>query len=246
MQKYVLAQFAAFSVLIGLLGMAAFGLLLWDFQDPGSFKVWGLYPGDMTRNLLLLLGFGVQQIVMARPWFKRGWRLLVPPALERSFYVMFTGIVLLMIAALWTPTDPPLYDLRHTTWEWPLHLLAALGLPVIALAAWGQGGLELIGVDALRGILKGETAPRERPFTTPHIYQWVRHPLYFGMLLLFWVTPAMTHDHLLFAEVMTAYILLGAALEEDDLIRRYGDAYRAYRRRVPMLLPWRAWRRKDR
>jgi methanethiol S-methyltransferase len=115
---------------------------------------------------------------------------------------------------------------------------------VIAVAGIGQGGLDLIGGGALRRIWKGGPADVERPFATPNLYRVVRHPLYLGMLLLFWVTPAMTHDHLLFAEVMTAYILLGAALEEEQLVRRYGDAYRAYRREVPMLLPWRGWRRK--
>jgi methanethiol S-methyltransferase len=244
MQRFVLVQFAAFAVLIGLLGMAAFGLLLWDFQDPGSFKVWGLVPGDMGLNLAVLLLFGVQHSVMARPGFKRVWTRLVPADLERSLYVMFSGVMLLLIAGLWTPTDPPLYDLRGTAWQWPIHLLAGLGGVVIAVAGIGQGGLDLIGVDALRRIWKGAPADVTRPFATPNLYRVVRHPLYLGMLLLFWVTPAMTHDHLLFAEVMTAYILLGAALEEEQLVRRYGDAYRAYRREVPMLLPWRGWRRK--
>lgn len=243
MQKIVLVQFAAFSVLIGLVGMAAFGLLLWDFQDPGSFKVWGLYAGDMGLNLVLLLLFGVQHSVMARPAFKRVWMRLIPAALERSFYVMFTGFLLLLIAALWTPTDPPLYDLRGTVWQWPLHLLAASGVLVIAIAALGQGGLDLIGMAALLAILRGGDPAPERPFATPHLYRVVRHPLYLGLLLIFWATPAMTHDHLLFAEVMTAYLLVGAVMEEGELVRRYGDQYRAYRRDVPMLLPWR-WRRK--
>jgi methanethiol S-methyltransferase len=243
MQRFVLVQFAAFAVLIGLLGMAAFGLLLWDFQDPGSFKVWGLVPGDMGLNLALLLLFGVQHSVMARPWFKRQWTRLVPSDLERSLYVMFSGVMLLLIAGLWTPTDPPLYDLRGTAWQWPLHLVAGLGGVVILVAAIGQGGLDLIGVDALRRMVQGKPVHVERPFATPHIYRLVRHPLYFGMLLLFWATPAMTHDHLLFAEVMTAYLLVGAAFEEGGLIRRYGDVYRAYRREVPMLIPWRWWRR---
>ena len=36
----------------------------------------------------------------------------------------------------------------------------------------------------------------------------------------------------------TVYILVGIRFEEDKLLRLYGDAYSAYRKHVPMLLPW--------
>jgi len=43
----------------------------------------------------------------------------------------------------------------------------------------------------------------------------------------------------LFAGGMTAYILVGIRLEERDLVGHFGDVYREYRKRVPMLIPWR-------
>lgn len=79
---------------------------------------------------------------------------------------------------------------------------------------------------------------RSRPSSSSAAHRYVRHPLYLFVLILIWSAPQMTADRLLFNILWTAWIVIGARLEERDLVGEFGDAYRDYQRRVPMLLPW--------
>ncbi len=67
-------------------------------------------------------------------------------------------------------------------------------------------------------------------------YRFVRHPMYLAAVILLWsrdVTPAGLTTNL----ALTIYIIIGCILEEKKLVAVFGDAYREYQQRVPMLLP---------
>ncbi len=58
-----------------------------------------------------------------------------------------------------------------------------------------------------------------------------------GAIIGFRTTPVMSVGHLLFALGMSGYILIGVYHREKDLIRAFGDNYRAYIRSPGRFIP---------
>ena len=56
---------------------------------------------------------------------------------------------------------------------------------------------------------------------------------------MIWSKPDLTLDRLLFNLVFTIWVVIAILFEERDLVSTYGDSYRAYQRKIPMLIPYR-------
>lgn len=196
--------------------------------------------GDpLVVNLALLGAFGLQHSLMARPWFKDRWTRVVPDPVERSTYVLFASLALLVLMWGWRPLPDAV---------WTIEGVPALLLWVVYLGGWVLmfaatnmiDGDDLMGLRQVRAYRDGrEIEPID--FQTPYLYAYIRHPIVAGFLVAFWVTPRMSVGHLLFAGGMTAYVLVGVKLEERDLVAAFGDRYRRYLEEVPGFLP-RPWR----
>jgi len=188
-------------------------------------------------DLLLLALFGVQHSVMARQGFKRWWTRLVPPAVERSTYLLATAAVLAVLFAFWVPIPAPvLWRIEHPAgiaFAWSLF---ALGWLLVLVSSFLINHFELFGLQQVFARLRERTEPQVA-FSTPSLYRLVRHPLYAGLLLGLWCVPVMSAGRLLFALGLSAYIFIGIAYEERDLVRQFGDRYRTYREQVGMLFP---------
>jgi protein-S-isoprenylcysteine O-methyltransferase Ste14 len=179
-------------------------------------------------NVALLGAFALQHSVMARPAFKRWWTTVIPPSCERSTYVLVSSLLLILLLWQWRPITTTIWRVEGV----PAAILTAIcwiGWLIALASTWLIDHFELFGL----------RQARVAAFKTPLLYRLVRHPLMLGFLLAFWATPHMTAGHLLFAAVMTAYILVGVRLEERDLVAQFGATYEQYRRRVPMLVPGR-------
>jgi protein-S-isoprenylcysteine O-methyltransferase Ste14 len=76
------------------------------------------------------------------------------------------------------------------------------------------------------------------PLASKGPYRFVRHPIYFFILLMLWSYPDITLDRLLFNILFSNWMVLATFWEEKDLKDAFGEAYRDYQKRVPMLIPW--------
>lgn len=191
----------------------------------------------LATNLLLLALFGVQHSVMARRGFKRWWTGVVPPVVERSTYLVATCAVLALMFWFWVPIEAPVvWRVEHSAGVAMLWGLFGLGWLLALGSTFLINHFELFGLQQVFARLTQRALP-EAQFRTPLLYRYVRHPLYVGLMLSFWSVPLMTAGRLLFALGFSAYILIGIAFEERDLLQQFGGLYRTYREQVGMLIP---------
>lgn len=187
-------------------------------------------------NLGLLSLFALQHSVMARPAFKQWWTRFVPQPVERSTYVLFSSLALILLFWQWQPMGGIIWQVDNTIGRGILFSFFAFGWLLVLVATFLINHFDLFGLRQVYLYLRGrEYTPLT--FGTPGPYKHIRHPLYVGWLFAFWATPTMTAAHLVFALLTTAYILVAIQLEERDLLAAHGESYAEYQRRVPMLIP---------
>jgi protein-S-isoprenylcysteine O-methyltransferase Ste14 len=183
----------------------------------------------------LLAVFALQHSIMARPWFKRAWTRIVPEPVERSTYVLFSSLALILMFWQWRPIGGAVWSFEGTGAA-VLYGVFAVGLGIVLLSTFLINHFDLFGLRQVWLYLRGKKYTHLE-FRTPFFYKYVRHPLYVGWLLTFWGAPVMTSAHLFFAVMTTAYILLAIRWEEKDLVDLHGAKYLRYREQAPMIVP---------
>jgi len=189
-------------------------------------------------DVALIALFGLQHSIMARPAFKRAWTRFVPPSAERSVYVLFASLALLILFWFWQPISQNVWQVGPDK-PWLsdiLWMLFSAGFGIVLVSTFLINHFELFGLQQAWLNVRGQRAePPE--LRQPLFYRWVAHPLYAGFFLAFWATPHMTVGHLLLAVALSIYMLVAIRYEERDLTTVFGDDYRRYRSGVGMLIP---------
>lgn len=222
--------FGVFCYLPGFLG---------NFLVPKSIDSPASVPfGEALLVNTALLGlFAIQHSVMARQGFKKWWTKFIPKPIERSTYVLFSSLAVILLYWQWKPMGVTIWNITDPTLVMVLNGLMILGGLIVLVTTFLINHFDLFGLRQVWLYLIGKKYTN-LGFVVPGPYKLIRHPLYFGWLLMFWATPVMTIAHLVFAIATTGYIFVAIWFEEKDLITIHGRDYAEYKKRTPMIFPF--------
>jgi len=196
------------------------------------------------KHLLLALGWaawgGLHSLLISPSWMR-----LVSGLFPRicPFYRLAYNVLAML-------TLVPLLLFKHSLAGEALFVWSgALALPrfvLLGTALWlfwagaREYDLSVVGgLAQLRSRCSFAGSPYASELRTSGILGRVRHPWYGGALLLLWTrTGVFDVAELVTSLVLSAYVLVGAWLEEKKLLHVHGQAYRDYQLVTPMFFPW--------
>jgi protein-S-isoprenylcysteine O-methyltransferase Ste14 len=236
MKAFSVFLYSLISYAIGMGGLVWFILYQGDFLLPSTVNSGpqvSLADG-LIINIGLILLWGVQHSIMARPGFKVQLTKLIPATAERSTYTLASGLCLIAIVFFWQGNATPVWSAPGL--ELPLRILSLAGWGLTVWATFEIDHFDLFGLKKPFCALRGQAA-NEKQFVTPFLYRNMRHPIQTGVLIGMWSQAVMSQGQFLLAVTMTVYVFIGLYFEERDLVAQFGNRYRSYMDQVPRLFP---------
>jgi protein-S-isoprenylcysteine O-methyltransferase Ste14 len=216
-------------------------MLFWMvFLFHGSLNLVNLGLGEIAGlglNAFLSLAFFIQHSIMLRRSFRRWLAKFIRAEYHGALFTIASGVILLILVVFWQKSAHVLAT-PHGIVRWLMRVVFILAILGFYWGFRALGSFDAFGLDPILNNLRGK-APPPMPFIVRGPYRWVRHPLYFFSLLLIWSGPDLSLDRLLYNVLWSTWIIVGSVLEERDLVAAFGESYRDYQSKVPMLIPWR-------
>ena len=161
----------------------------------------------------------------------------------RLFYNIVATLTLLPVAwYAWTLRTPALF-----AWDGYFRVLQVLllGISVVLfyLGARHYDARQFLGLRQISDGTSHTAISGTGQLESTGVLGITRHPWYLGVLLVIWARP-LDVSALIVNGLLTVYLVTGAWLEEQKLIREFGDTYRNYQNKVSMLIPYKWFRKK--
>jgi protein-S-isoprenylcysteine O-methyltransferase Ste14 len=174
---------------------------------------------------------------------KRLARRIFGPGVDRFYrlaFVLLAVVTLLPVLAMAAFLPSRVLWVIPTPWLFLTLTIQFLAMVLLVATALETDVMAFAGV---RQVLRPNQAD-ENELVVSGLYRFVRHPLYFFSIILFWLFPYMTDLLLAFFLAGTLYFLLGTIPEERKLAATFGEAYEKYRQEVPWMIPGTKFKKK--
>ncbi|MEL6924311.1 MAG: isoprenylcysteine carboxylmethyltransferase family protein [Bacteroidota bacterium] len=199
----------------------------------------------LNFTIALILYYALHSLLAATAVRQQIIRFGLPAPYYRVVYNLIAVTLLLPLAYCYTQADQTLlisFEEPNTSFTFYLTKVAALSMMLLgSILLWrALSSYSLSEFSGRQQLLQQQTAAVQT-LNTNGLNAWIRHPLYLAVLIILtgvWLfSPS---DLLLSVWIVTAvYVFVGATLEERKLIDEFGEAYRDYQQRVPMIFPYR-------
>lgn len=228
--------------MIGVVALVCLILFIADLVVPVTLERGaGIAPnlctvGTLLWNVGVVMVWGLQHSLMARPTFKRVWTKIVPMPIERSTYLVSVAMATVQLILLWTPMPYVIWDTSNTVLYPILTGMYFLGWCIVLFSAFLINHFHLFGLQQAHHFLRRHQSKKET-FRTLLLYKLVRHPMMSGVLIALWATPVLTAGRLFFNVLRTTYVFVGLYFEERTLTSELGYEYEQYLQSTPAVVP---------
>lgn len=184
---------------------------------------------------IYLIGFAALHSLLASLKAKRMARRLFGSRVGPWYSVVFiavAAVTALPLAAMLIVDPGSVLYIIPTPWIW-FFFLAQLLVGLVSLKAFLDAPHRFL----IRAQLTGPHSSDAFSLGIKGIYCRIRDPFLLSGLLIIWLTPFMTVNLLLIYIITSAYLFLGSLHWESRLLAQFGEAYKAYQRKVPRMIP---------
>lgn len=178
MKKFIILFYGLFAYVVFLISFLYAIAFVGDFLVPKTInsETESIGFSAVLINLTLLSLFAIQHSIMARPAFKAWWTKIIGKPAERSTYILFSSLILLLLFWKWQPINTVVWQVENKTIAMLLIGICALGWIIVLLSTFMISHFELFGLTQIVNNFKNRTTPSPT-FQTNFLYKIVRHPL---------------------------------------------------------------------